>query len=111
VVQRQEQDKVAVASTESEPALEVPAEPSPVQPKDDEQLDSARVQNPHEPGATYSVKGKGHQKKEHIGYKVQIAETVREVTLAPGEPTRNFIVGIVTPPANEHDEAGALKMD
>jgi transposase len=111
VVQRQEQDKVTARSTESEPATEGSAQPSQVRPKDDGQLDSARVQNPHEPEATYSVKGKGHQKKEHIGYKVQIAETVCEVTLAPGEPTRNFIVGVVTHPAYEHDEVGSLKMD
>ena len=88
-----------------------PAQPLAVRPKDTEQLDSARVQNPHEPEATYSAKGKGEQKKEHVGYKVQVAETVCEATLAPGEPTRNFIVGIVTHPAYEHDETGAQKME
>jgi transposase len=31
--------------------------------------------------------------------------------LAPGEPTRNFLAGIVTHPAYESDEAGALKME
>jgi hypothetical protein len=36
---------------------------------------------------------------------------VCEATLAPGEPTRNFIVGIVTHPAYESDEAGAEKME
>jgi hypothetical protein len=82
-----------------------------VQPNDPKQLDSARVRNPHDPEATYSVKGKGEQKKEHVGYKVQIAETVCEAALAAGEPTRNFIVGLVTHPAYEHDEAGALKME
>ena len=80
-------------------------------PKTVEQLSSARVQNPHEPEATYAVKGKGEQKKEHVGYKVQVAETVLEASLAPGEPTRNFIVGMVTHPAYESDETGALKME
>ena len=61
--------------------------------------------------ATYSVKGQGQQKKEHVGYKVQVAETVSEATLAPGEPTRNFILGIVTHPAYQSDEAGAVKME
>jgi hypothetical protein len=82
-----------------------------VQPKDKKQLASDRVQNPHEPEATYAVKGQGEQKKEHVGYKIQVAETVSEATLAPGEPTRNFIAGVVTHPAYESDEAGAIKME
>ena len=82
-----------------------------VQPKDKKQLASDRVQNPHEPEATYAAKGQGDKKKEHVGYKIQVAETVCEATLAPGEPTRNFIVGIVTHPAYESDEAGAAKME
>jgi len=57
------------------------------------------------------MKGKGKQKKDHIGYKVQIAESVCEVKLEKGEPTRNFIVGMVTHPAYEHDETGAQKME
>ncbi|SRR6266436_418527 len=97
----------------TEPAVpaQAPAGPTEVRPKDKEQLDSARVQNPHDPEATYSVKGKGEQKKEHVGYKVQVAESVCEATLSAGEPTRNFIVGIVTHPAYEHDETGAQKME
>jgi hypothetical protein len=82
-----------------------------LQPKDKKELASDRVQNPHEPEATYAVKGQGENKKEHVGYKVQVAETVCEVELAPGEPTRNFITGMVTHPAYEHDEVGALKME
>ena len=82
-----------------------------VQAKDQKQLPTDRVQNPHEPEATYAAKGRGEQKKEHVGYKIQVAETVCEATLAPGEPTRNFIVGIVTHPAYESDEAGAEKME
>jgi hypothetical protein len=98
------------AAEQAAPA-QAPAGPTEVRPKDKEQLDSARVQNPHDPEATYSVKGKGEQKKEHVGYKVQVAETVCEATLSAGEPTRNFIVGIVTHPAYEHDETGAQKME
>jgi len=73
-------------------------------------LSSDRVQNPHDPDARYAVKGQGKQKKEHVGYKVQVAETVVEGKLAPGEPTRNFVCGILTHAAQESDEAGAEKM-
>jgi hypothetical protein len=82
-----------------------------IQPKDKKELTSERVQNPHEPEATYAVKGQGEKKKEHVGYKVQVAETVCEVSLAPGEPTRNFITGMVTHPAYQSDEAGAVLME
>jgi len=75
------------------------------------QLDSNRVQNPHDPDATYAVKGQGQPKKEHVGYKVQVAEPVCEAVLEPGEPTRNFLTGIVTQLAYESDEAGARLMD
>jgi hypothetical protein len=74
------------------------------------ELDSDRVQNPHDPEATYAVKGQGEQKKEHVGYKVQVAETVCQETLAPGEPTRNFLMGILTHAAYESDELGREKM-
>lgn len=81
------------------------------QPKTKEQISSARVQNPHEPDATYAAKGKGDQKKEHVGDKVQVAETVSEAVLAAGEPTRNFISGIVTHAALESDREGSAKME
>jgi hypothetical protein len=81
-----------------------------IEPRGKGELDSNRVQNPHDPDATYATKGQGEQKKEHVGYKVQVAETVCEERLAQGEPTRNFITGIVTHPAYESDEAGAEKM-
>jgi hypothetical protein len=70
-----------------------------VVPKGKGQLSSDRVQNPHDPEATYAVKGQGQQKKEHTGYKIQVAESVSEAVLAPAEPTRNYLLGIVTPPA------------
>jgi transposase len=81
-----------------------------IRPKDNKELASDRVQNPHDPDATYAVKGEGEKKKEHVGYKVQVAETVSETVLAPGEPTGNFICGIVTHAARESDEEGSLKM-
>lgn len=94
--------------TPGEPTA-LPAEE--VQPKDKKQLASDRVQNPHEPEATYAVKGQGDHKKEHVGYKVQVAETVSEAVLAPGEPTHNFLAGILTHPAYQSDETGAAQME
>jgi hypothetical protein len=81
------------------------------QPQTKELLSSERVQNPHDPDATYAAKGRGEQKKEHVGYKVQVAETVSEAILAPGEPTRNFLSGIVTHAARESDAEGSGKME
>jgi hypothetical protein len=101
----------AAATPQPELPAVVPAPPVLIQPKPKQELDSACVRNPHEPEATYSVKGKGEKKKEHVGYKIQVAETVVEAVLAPGEPTRNFLVGIVTHPAYESDETGAAKME
>jgi hypothetical protein len=98
-------------SPEQKPAPEAQTSGTVVEPKGKGQFASDRVQNPHDPDATYAVKGQGQHKKEHVGYKVQVAETVCEAVLAPGEPTRNFIVGIVTQPAYQSDEAGALQME
>jgi len=91
--------------------FEVVAGPAAPQPKTRERLSSERVQNPHDPDATYAAKGRGEQKKEHVGYKIQVAETVCEAVLAPDEPTRNFISGIVTHAARESDEEGSQKME
>jgi transposase len=82
-----------------------------VVPKGKGQLASDRVQNPHDAEATYAVKGQGAQKKEHVGFKIQVAETANEAVLAPGEPTRNFLTGIVTHRAHESDEVGEAKME
>jgi DDE family transposase/transposase-like protein DUF772 len=64
------------------------------------------VHNPHEPEAQWAAKGTGKNRKEHIGYKVQVAETVKDVRLQPGEPTQNFITAMVTQEAIGSDEAG-----
>lgn len=105
----------AVSANAPEPGAPVVAttgaRPVTVVPREKATLTSQRVQNPHDPDATYAVKGEGGKKKEHVGYKVQVAESVCEGTLAAGEPTRNFITGIVTHPAYESDEAGAVKME
>ena len=101
----------SVSINQAEFTVEVMTGAAEVQPKGKGQLDSNRVQNPHDPEATYAVKGQGQQKKEHVGYKVQVAESVSEAVLAPGEPTRNFITAIVTQQAHESDEVGAVKVE
>jgi len=64
------------------------------------------VHNPHDPEAQWAAKGQGKKRKEHVGYKVQVAETVAETTVAKGQPTPNFITAIVTQPAIGSDDAG-----
>jgi hypothetical protein len=64
------------------------------------------VHNPHEPEAQWAAKGVGRHKKEGVGYKAQVAESLDDTPLAPGEPTRQFITAIVTQPAIASDEAG-----
>ena len=64
------------------------------------------VANPHDPEAQWAAKGHGKHKKEHVGYKVQVAETVQEGSLEKGEPTPNFITAMVTQPATASDDAG-----
>ena len=66
------------------------------------------VHNPHDPEAQWAAKGQGKHKKEHVGYKVQVAETVVIEPLAKGEPTRSFLTGIVTQEAIASDEAGSV---
>jgi hypothetical protein len=103
----------APAAPSSPTELAAAGRPSAVSiaPKGKGQLSSARVQNPHESEATYAVKGQGQRKKEHVGYQVQVAESVSEAVRAPREPTRNFLVGIVTHRAYESDELGSEKME
>lgn len=63
------------------------------------------VKNPHEPQAAWCTKG-GGGKKDWVGYKAQVAETVADQPRQPGEPTGSFIVAIETQAATESDEAG-----
>jgi transposase len=69
------------------------------------------VCNPHDPEAQWAAKGQGKKRKEHVGYKVQVAESVNVEPLAKREPTRGFITGIVTHPAPASDEAGGELME
>lgn len=64
------------------------------------------VQNPHDPEAQWAAKGQGKHRKEHVGYKVQVAETVVDATLEKGEPTANFITAVAAQPAIGSDDAG-----
>ena len=59
------------------------------------------VQNPHDPEAQWSAKGQGKQKKDWVGYKMQVAETV-----ASQEDQSSFITSVVTQRATESDDAG-----
>lgn len=64
------------------------------------------VHNPYEPEAQWAAKGVGRHKKEGVGYKVQISESLDDTPLVPGEPTRQFITAMPTQPAIASDEAG-----
>lgn len=64
----------------------------------------AAVKNPHDPQATWSAKADG--KKQWVGYKAQVAETVPDQPLGPGEPTAAFITALETQAATASDEAG-----
>jgi transposase len=70
------------------------------------EIPAAPLQNPHDPEAQWCAKKTGDVKKEWVGYKTQVAETVPEELLQKGEPTPAFITGIVTQPATGSDEAG-----
>jgi hypothetical protein len=61
------------------------------------------VQNPHDPDAQWSAKGKGKQKKTWVGYKAQVAESLPEKD-APNQ--KCFITSIVTQKASESDDPG-----
>lgn len=63
------------------------------------------VHNPHEPQAQWSSKSTTKD-KEWVGYKTQVAETVRDAPCQPGEPTANFITAIVTQNAIASDKPG-----
>jgi hypothetical protein len=59
------------------------------------------VQNPHDRDAQWSAKGQGKQRKDWVGYKVQVAETV-----ASQSDQSSFISSVVTQRATESDDAG-----
>jgi Transposase DDE domain/Transposase domain (DUF772) len=59
------------------------------------------VQNPHDPEAEWSAKGRGKHKKEWVGYKAQVAETV-----PAQEGQIGFITSMVTQRASQSDDPG-----
>jgi len=67
---------------------------------------STAVKNPHEPEAQWSAKGLGAARKEWIGYKVQVAESIGSVPASENQPQQNFLTSIVTQDAIESDAAG-----
>lgn len=69
------------------------------------------VHNPHDPEAQWAAKGHGKHRKEHVGYKVQVAETVQSGQLEKGQPTPNFITAMITQPAIASDEAGLVLVE
>jgi transposase len=69
------------------------------------------LSNPHDPDAQYSAKGHGRQKKEVVGYKTQVAETVPDQKRAKGEPTVAFLTAVETQPAAASDEAGHVQVE
>ena len=120
-------DSVPTAATPTPPSLPMrPAPPPASQPLDTAAPPSAvapnsvpaltlepkavappgAVHNPHESEAQWAAKGVGRHRKEGLGYKVQIAESMDDTPLAPGEPTRQFITAIPTQPAIASDEVG-----
>jgi transposase len=66
----------------------------------------AVVQNPHDPQAQWSAKGRGKARHEWVGYKVQVAESIGPKPEKKGEPVRNFLTSLVTQSAIESDDAG-----
>lgn len=90
----------------AEPAVSAPA-PT-LQPK--AAAPAGAVHNPHEPEAQWAAKGAGRHRKEGVGYKVQVAESLDDCPLIKGEPTRQFITAMATQPAIASDEAGMEKV-
>ncbi|MGH9641732.1 MAG: IS1182 family transposase [Terriglobales bacterium] len=66
---------------------------------------STAVKNPHDPDAVWCTKGTDG-KKDWVGYKAQVAETVPDQPCQRGEPTTAFLTAIETQPATGSEEAG-----
>jgi hypothetical protein len=71
-----------------------------------EKTPAGAVKNPHDPQAQWAKKGSGAQKKEVVGYKVQVCETAQEQPLAKGQPTQQFLLAVETQLATASDERG-----
>jgi hypothetical protein len=64
------------------------------------------VQNPHDPEAQWSAKGQGKARKDWVGYKVQVAESIGPEPKCKNEPERHFLTSLVAQSAIESDDAG-----
>jgi len=64
------------------------------------------VKSPHDPDAQWSAKGHSPDRKEWIGYKVQVAESIPEEPAQKGTPSGNFLTSMATQSATESDDAG-----
>ena len=64
------------------------------------------VQNPHDSEAQWSAKGQGKARKDWVGYKVQVAESIGAKPKSKAEPERHFLTSLVTQGAIESDDAG-----
>jgi hypothetical protein len=68
------------------------------------------VKKPHDPDAQWSAKGRGGDRKEWIGYKVQVAESIPTEPPAGDQPSGNFLTSLSTQAATESDDAGLKAM-
>ena len=85
--------------------LSEPTAPAAV-PLPKEKTPAGAVKNPHEPQAQWAKKGSGAQKKEVVGFKMQVCETAPEQPRAKGQPTQQFLTAIETQLATASDERG-----
>ena len=94
---------VSHEQTAAQPAA-VTAPAAPPVPRD--KTPAGAVKNPHDPEAQWAKKGSGAQKKEVVGYKVQVSETVPDSPTLKGQPTQQFLTALETQPATASDERG-----
>ena len=94
---------VSHEKTAAQPAAATATAPPPV-PRD--KTPAGAVKNPHDPEAQWAKKGSGAQKKEVVGYKVQVSETVPDSPTLKGQPTQQFLTALETQPATASDERG-----
>ncbi len=67
------------------------------------------VRNPHEPEAQWSSKATTKD-KAWVGYKAQVAETVKDQRRQKGEPTVNFLTAMATQDAPASDKPGMTQV-
>jgi len=104
----QEHDKTKLLQRVFREQFEVTAAGPTARPRED----SGTVQNPHDPEAQWAAKDRD-KKKNWVGYKAQIAETVPEESgpKAPGEPTRAFVTEVTTTEAITSDLEGCVRAE